>query len=35
MWLKVDKAMALLQELVALAREIRDELKERRGAPSA
>lgn len=29
---QVQKAMALLEELVQLAREIRDELKERRGA---
>jgi hypothetical protein len=28
-----SKAMALLEELVQLAREIRDELRERRGAP--
>lgn len=31
----VNKAMELLEELVQLTREIRDELKERRGTPSA
>jgi hypothetical protein len=31
-WTQVHKAMALLEELVQLAREIRDELKDRRGA---
>ena len=36
MWgLKVDRAMQLLKELVALAREIRDELRERRGSSVA
>ena len=36
MWgLKVDRAMQLLEELVALAREIRDELRERRGSSVA
>lgn len=31
----VQEAMVLLRELVQLAREIRDELKERRHAPAA
>jgi hypothetical protein len=36
MWAaQLRTAMALLEELVQLAREIRDELKERRGAPVA
>lgn len=36
MWAtKLHRAMELLEELVALAREIRDELRERRGAPVA
>jgi hypothetical protein len=34
MWAKVEHAMQLLEELVELAREIRDEMKERRGTPS-
>jgi hypothetical protein len=36
MWgAKIERAMQLLEELVRLAREIRDELKERRGTPAA
>ena len=35
MWLaKLERAMGLLEELVQLAREIRDEMKERRDASS-
>lgn len=34
MWMQVHKAMVLLEELVQLAREIRDELRDRRGTPS-
>jgi hypothetical protein len=30
---RLERAMALLEELVALVREIHEELKERRGAP--
>lgn len=35
MWpAKIENAMDLLRELVALVREIRDELKERRDTPT-
>jgi hypothetical protein len=34
MWARLEHAMTLLEELVQLAREIRDEMRERRGASS-
>jgi hypothetical protein len=34
MWAKAETAMRMLEDIVSLLREIRDELRERRGAPS-